>query len=291
MIYLFLVTLFSFLNFFYIKIWKIFFNNTPTGSGIFLLIPLIYFGIISEIYIIIFILFLFSFAYFFDDLFGIKYIYRIILQILAAALIFSISTIELNFYYILLFISFFLIICNSLNFQDGQDLNIASLLIMIFCLFLFFSNNILIRNTSVITLIYLLVFLFFNSKSNNLYFGDNGCFISTIIIFLFLIEDSQNLLLIKYLSSIIIFPLTDVFFVLCFRIYKRENLLSRNFYHIYQILFKRYDSKFYLLPNILFAMINLIISSFLEFNMNYLTIILILNFFFVILLNFIIKKF
>ena len=50
MIYLFSTIIFYFFNFIYIKIWKKISKKTPTGAGFFLVIPLIYFLQVFDIY-------------------------------------------------------------------------------------------------------------------------------------------------------------------------------------------------------------------------------------------------
>lgn len=292
MIYLSSAIIFYFLNFIYIKIWKEISKKTPTGVGFFLIIPLLYFLFKFDLKLFYSIsLILFSFIYFFDDLIGLNFLWRILIQILTSVIIYFWFLDEFFFVHFFLIVSLFFILANSLNFQDGEDLNISILLFMIFLAFYFFSSNLVIKNVSELILIYLLIFSIFNGKKNNLYFGDAGCFISSILIFLFIINDIENLLLVKVILSIIFFPILEIFLVNLYRIYKKENLLDRNYYYIYQILAKKIKYKLYLLPNIVFAFVNYFISSELSINMNVILFLIFINLFLSGILRFVINKF
>lgn len=292
MIYLSSAIIFYFLNFIYIKIWKEISKKTPTGVGFFLIIPLLYFLFEFDLKLFYSIsLILFSFIYFFDDLIGLNFLWRILIQILTSVIIYFSFLDEFFFIQFFLIVSLFFILINSLNFQDGKDLNITILLFMIFLAFYFFSSNLVIKNVSELILIYLLIFSIFNGKKNNLYFGDAGCFVSSILIFLFIINDIENLLLVKVILSIIFFPILEIFLVNLYRIYKKENLLSRNYYYIYQILAKKIKYKLYLLPNIVFAFVNYFLSSELSINMNVILFLIFINLFLSGILRFVINKF
>ena len=292
MIYLSSAIIFYFLNFIYIKIWKEISKKTPTGVGFFLIIPLLYFLFEFDLKLFYSIsLILFSFIYFFDDLIGLNFLWRILIQILTSVIIYFSFLDEFFFIQFFLIVSLFFILTNSLNFQDGKDLNITILLFMIFLAFYFFSLNLVIKNVSELILIYLLIFSIFNGKKNNLYFGDAGCFVSSILIFLFIINDIENLLLVKVILSIIFFPILEIFLVNLYRIYKKENLLSRNYYYIYQILAKKIKYKLYLLPNIVFAFVNYFLSSELSINMNVILFLIFINLFLSGILRFVINKF
>ena len=169
MIYLSSAIIFYFLNFIYIKIWKEISKKTPTGVGFFLIIPLLYFLFEFDLKLFYSIsLILFSFIYFFDDLIGLNFLWRILIQILTSVIIYFSFLDEFFFIQFFLIVSLFFILINSLNFQDGKDLNITILLFMIFLAFYFFSSNLVIKNVSELILIYLLIFSIFNGKKNNL---------------------------------------------------------------------------------------------------------------------------
>lgn len=284
MIYIASAVFFYFQNYLFIKFWKKKNNFTPTGIGIFLIFHLIYYFLIIEYSLFYLIpLIIFSFIYFLDDLISINFIWRLIIQILTPIIIYLASINHLNIIFFICVITFFFVLINSLNFQDGEDLNIIILLSMIFFTFYFSSENIIIKKTSIFILIYLFVLSIFNSKKNNLFFGDTGCFLISVIILMFLINDFNNRIMIKLFLSVIIFPITDVIFVFFYRIYKKENLLSRNYHHIYQVLKKKTKWKLYLLPNIIFALINVLITTQMTLNVNLVFILISLNLLFCII--------
>ena len=292
MIYLSSVVIFYFFNFIYIKIWKKILKKTPTGVGFFFIIPLIYFLFEFDLKLFYSIsLILFSLIYFFDDLIGLNFLWRILIQILTSVIIYFSFSFELFFIHFFLIVTLFFILMNSLNFQDGKDLNITILLLMIFFAFYFFSLNLVIKNISELILIYLLVFSIFNGKKNNLYFGDAGCFISSILIFLFIVTDIENLVLIKVILSIIFFPIVEIFLVNLYRIYKKENLLDRNYYYIYQVLAKKIKYKLYFLPNLFSALVNYFISSQLSINMKLILFLFFINLSLSVILRLVISKF
>jgi UDP-GlcNAc:undecaprenyl-phosphate/decaprenyl-phosphate GlcNAc-1-phosphate transferase len=291
MIYIASAVSFYFLNYFFIKFWKKKNNFTPTGIGIFLILHLIYYFLIIDYSLFYLIpLIIFSFIYFLDDLISINFKWRLIIQIFTPIIIYLASVYHLNIIFFISIIIFFFVLMNSLNFQDGEDLNIAILLGMIFFIFYYSSENLLIKKTSIFILLYLFVFSIFNSRKNNLFFGDSGCFLISVIILMFIINDFNNKTIIKLFLSVIIFPIIDVFFVVLYRIYKKENLLSRNYHHIYQVLKKKTKWKLYLLPNIVFALINILISTQISLNINLVLILIGLNFLFCIIVHVIIKN-
>lgn len=260
-------TVFLFINLIYIKLWKKKSKETPTGIGIFLLIPFTFYCLNQNINLYGSIaLILCSLFYYFDDLIKINFKIRIFLQILASIIIYNIYKDLININFLILIIFLFFVISNSFNFQDGKDLNILILLFLIFLLFYFYSNQQITRDVSLLILSYLICFGFFNRKPNTLFFGDSGCFVITIILFIFLINELNNLNLIKSVFAILLFPLTDIGLVIIYRIMKKENLLSRNYHHIYQKLHSKTNSLIYLLPNILFAIVNFYLFKYMYLN-------------------------
>lgn len=255
-----IATFFALFNFCYIKLWKKHSDKVPTGIGVFLFVPCFFyfFQYNVSIFNVVFI-FILSTLYFLDDLKGISFIWRIIFQIIASLIVFSFFS-DGNIFLLLCNIITFVILVNVLNFQDGEDLNIALLLVIIFLVFYFFSKNETVQITSKIVLLFLLIFSCFNLKKNFLFFGDSGCFFVTIIIFLFAYTEMYNEKLIKYLISALAFPILDVFYVILYRFFNNQNLLTRNYLHIYQLLANKTGNKTYLLTNVIFFSINGLIS-------------------------------
>lgn len=286
-----LIFFFSIVNFLYIKTWNKFLNKVPTGIGLLLTIPCFFYFYQNMDYVSTVLIISFSLIYFLDDLIEINFLWRISLQILASFVIYFLFITEINLLFIFINIFVFLTLVNTLNFQDGEDLNIAVLLIIIFSNFYFNSDNKFTQNISELILLFLISFSFFNIKKKFLYFGDSSCYFISIIIFLFAFDEIQNETLIKSLIAIIIFPIIDVFYVVIYRIYKKENLLSRNYLHLYQIISQKTNFKYYILPNILFSLLNILISSYFSLETIFIVFLIITNTFLLILTRLIIKKF
>jgi UDP-N-acetylmuramyl pentapeptide phosphotransferase/UDP-N-acetylglucosamine-1-phosphate transferase len=283
--------LFLLVNFFYIKIWKKFSDKVPSGVGVLLAIPCFFYYFEQNLYFINTVLILtFSLLYYLDDLKGIHFLSRVFLQIFASLIIYFSYTLEINFIIIFLNLILFVILVNVLNFQDGEDLNISILLIPIFILFYLYSESEIVKNVSKIIVLFLIAFFLFNSKKNTLYFGDSGCFFVSIIIFLFAYNEINNLILIKLLIAVLAFPATDVFYVILYRIFKKENLLSRNYLHIYQILAQKVNLKIYLVPNILFSVLNILISLNFLLEVKFILFLVFINILFLFIIRLIIKK-
>ena len=282
---------FLIINLIYIKLWKKNSRKTPTGIGIFLLIPFAFFCFNQNINLYGSIsLFLCSIFYYLDDLIKINFKIRILLQILASVIIFNLYKDLININYLIIIIFLFFLISNSFNFQDGEDLNIFVLLFLIFSLFYFYSNQQIIRDVSLLILSYLICFGFFNRKPNTLFFGDSGCYIVTIILSIFLINELDNLNLIKSVSAILIFPITDIGLVIIYRILKKEDLLSRNYHHIYQKLHSKINGLIYLLPNFFFAIVNFLLFKYFYLSIFSVIYILLFNLFSCVVIQFSIYK-
>jgi UDP-N-acetylmuramyl pentapeptide phosphotransferase/UDP-N-acetylglucosamine-1-phosphate transferase len=271
----------------YAKVWKKFRVDTPTGSGIILLFPLslIFFqlNININLYLILLTLIL---IYYCDDLFGLNYKIRILLQCCASLILYYLY---FEFYYSNLFLIIFLLfpfLVNVLNFQDGRDLNISLILFLVFLAIKITTDNSIINQVSLIIIILIILFSFFNKEKNNIYLGDSGCYAASVLIFAIILLEIDNLNLIKSVISILIFSILDVLFVLLYRLYKKENLLTRNYYHIYQFVFKENKYFLYLLPNLIISTINFLISFNLNFDLDWFLLILLINLFYLFLIRY-----
>jgi UDP-N-acetylmuramyl pentapeptide phosphotransferase/UDP-N-acetylglucosamine-1-phosphate transferase len=282
---------FLLVNIIYIKIWNKFLDKVPTGIGVLLIIPCFFFYLEQNInFISITFLIIFSLIYFLDDLIEINFFFRILLQIFASLVIYFSFITEINLMIIFINLVLFLILVNTLNFQDGEDLNIAILLFILFGIFYIYAESNFIKQTSELILIFLISFSFFNIKKFSLYYGDSGCYFISIIIFLFFYNEINNTLLIKLLIATIIFPIIDVFYVIVYRVFKKQNLLSRNYLHLYQILAQKFNNKLYLLPNILFSVLNIFISLNFSLGINFIIFLFIINIFLLFVIHLIVMK-
>ena len=98
------------------------------------------------------------------------------------------------------------------------------------------------------------------------------------------------MVLIKLLIAVLAFPVTDVFYVILYRIFKKENLLSRNYLHVYQILAQKVNLKIYLVPNILFSVLNILISLNFLLEVKFIFFLVFINILFLFIIRLIIKK-
>ena len=145
-----------------------------------------------------------------------------------------------------------MILTNVANFYDGEDLNIALFILLAFLSLLIFGPI----KSDWYSMIYLcilftLAFSLLNARPNFIYFGDSGSFAFSCIfvsILISIFNDGKKIPIEIILPFLL--PLVDVFIVILFRIIKKENLLSRNYLHMYQRLKDKYGGKYYLIPQI-----------------------------------------
>ncbi len=250
-------------------IWRKYFNSklVPKGYGVSLIIFIFIISYLFDKNNTFFLAFIFivllSFIYWFDDLYSLSAKFRILLQFFSGSILYYINFYNHNIGIIELIFFFFLFgLCNLLltnisNFYDGLDLNLSIFIIInsIILSYIFNENYFILLLISIIV-IHVLTFSFFNYKKNNLFYGDSGCFIFASILTLFIMTAYfQNNSKIYYFLIGISLPLIDVIYVLAYRIFKRESLLSRNHYHLYQILGKKYNNKTYLLIQLINALL------------------------------------
>ena len=282
-----------FLNFFYYFLLKLKNYDEKKGIGFFItLVPLLYFYLggnylNNDIYYIFFTIFIFSALYLYDDLFNLGVILRLVIQFISGFLIiyFNFYTAELNYQIIIFFIIFGfwnVFLTNVINFNDGNDGNLGFLILSYSICFLFYNFQNYYFEINLGIIIFILTFLFFNFSFKKFYFGDAGCLAFTLIYNQFLINEifiNKNF---EYIIFIIplIYLFIDVFYVIIYRIINSENLLSRNYLHFYQKLYIKYKSFYYLLPNIVLPLVIIFFNNLL---IKYLPI----NYFFLILFNFI----
>jgi len=226
-------------------------KNFKKGAGIlliFLFIPDIFLYPTNDyIWIFIFISF-FSIIYFIDDFKGLSAVFRIFLQIVTGLLFIHYFNLD-NYFLIFITLIIFVILVNFINFQDGLDLNIALYLaLFIISNFLYSSASInhlsLVININIF--IFLIFFIYFNLR-HNFYFGDSGSFIFACLVFMSLLGNSTLNQFIM-IFNLMIFPVIDSTYVTLLRIRKKENLLSRNFYHFYHVVNKKFNGFYYLIP-------------------------------------------
>jgi|GEM_PF-6811978 len=139
---------------------------------------------------------------------------------------------------------------NVVNFYDGNDLNIATLIGLLAVTTLVFSiPGSFMQVTALVTLAVVIPFAILNSRPRTIYFGDAGCFAvaSLLTAMVAIYVRGAN----DFSPAAVIpmaLPTLDVFFVLGIRIVEKHDLLTRNYLHLYQKLNQRYRGFGYLAP-------------------------------------------
>ena len=147
---------------------------------------------------------------------------------------------------------------NVINFYDGLDLNLSTLiLIFVFICILFLSDNKELYSSAIILMGFILGFSIYNYKPNFLYFGDSGCFVLASLITYYIIGSLAQLSFdFIYLLMVFSLPILDVSYVLALRVILKENLLSRNYLHLYHRVFFITNNKMYLINQIFISRIH-----------------------------------
>ncbi len=249
----------------YINLWVKcgFGNKTATGYGILgpvLVLLALTLSFPKSGYVVpLCALTLITFIYWIDDLFNLSAITRIFLMVLLVPAFFLFierAAENLELAPIILFFSCSLLsvlLVNVSNFYDGADLNLCT-----FILLYTVTNSCFIPIDHPLFLVlwvlasFSLGFSFKNAKPFSIYFGDSGSFFFAGVIFLTLISILSGALSFQPLMLVPLFiPVLDVLFVLFLRIKRGEDLLSRNYYHLYQRIQILSGKKFfYLMPQI-----------------------------------------
>ena len=140
-----------------------------------------------------------------------------------------------------------------MNFYDGADLNMASI-IMLTGIILFFtaSNDVALKQLGIVMCSFAVGFGVLNSKPKTLYIGDSGSFIIALFYLYFFISYINNKINIPLeLISVLALPFFDVLYVMLIRLYCKHDMLSRNYLHLYQRIHIRYGGFYHLIPQII----------------------------------------
>ena len=274
-----IITTFSFGKI-YIFLWKKlnFEALIPSGFGIFL--PLIFilyasfsFGFTSTHLLSYQIIMLAGIFYLIDDIKGLPPKIRLSLSFIFGIFISWILIPDNAFIGYEIFI--FLLICgffsvsltNMINFYDGSDLNIATLIFLTSTILLFYidKSESLLENLGILMMGFSLGFGLINKNPSSLYFGDSGSFILALIFLHFTLAYFFNFYKVPpEIIVVLALPIFDVFYVMLIRLYYKHDMLSRNYLHLYQRLNIIYGSFFHLAPQIINVIVVLIFSSFME---------------------------
>ena len=281
-----LITLlsFSFITLFFAKLYIFMWNKnyekkiTPAGFGVLLPLMLLIFSIFnpevfssSTTYFLII-----SFGgliYFLDDLRGLNHLLRISIAFMFGVILFLIEGLngnQIDLYVFALIVIFGVVsvgLTNMMNFYDGADLNLASIVFLTgVILFVYTSpENATMKNIGIVMSAFGLGFGFFNIKPNTLYMGDAGSFVIALFFIFFLINlytFKENVPL--ELIAVLTLPFFDVLYVMIIRLYLKHDMLSRNYLHLYQRIHIRYEGYYHLMPLIVNIFAVIYLAKFME---------------------------
>lgn len=161
-----------------------------------------------------------------------------------------------------------IVLTNVVNFYDGADLNLATfVLLSAVCVLVFGRSDLVLVLTAVMVVAFVIPFALVNRKARTLYLGDSGSFafacLMTVAATRYIAADGG---ISPLIAAPLALPMVDVAFVFLLRLAKREDLLSRNYHHLYQRLQIERDGFGYLIPQIACAVIVIGASMALEFS-------------------------
>lgn len=142
------------------------------------------------------------------------------------------------------------VLTNVVNFSDGADLNVATTMLLTVGMMLLIGPDAeFMQRSACIVLAFVLAFALLNCRPNTLYFGDSGCFVFTSFLTVMTVCYFRNGASSAAFAAIpMAFPVFDECYVFVTRVRNKEDLLTRNFLHLYQKLQTKYRNFAYLLP-------------------------------------------
>ena len=245
-------------------------ETIPTGFGAFIAVALLLAAAVfhpsGRILGVFAILVVATAIYWLDDAFGLSARFRMGLSFLSGILICAVLVSELNdvpvgLLALLCLVAGFVnvLLTNVVNFYDGADLNLATF-IALTCGFvlLFSTGRDFIALSAVACSAFIVPFAFMNRRPRTIYLGDAGSFaFATFVTTMVIIYFAAPQQLAAEVAIPLGFPIVDTFYVFCYRIIKRHDLLTRNYLHLYQKLNSHYMGFGYLLPQVASAFLAL----------------------------------
>ena len=236
-------------------------SSPPFSGGVIFLITLIIF-IPNEYFLLKFYFSLIFLIGFFSDLNvfkspNLRFVYQFFVVLIFV--IFSntfIGSVRIDFFDKLLefyiFKIFFTIFCililiNGSNFIDGVN----SLAIGYYFLVLYFISKIFLDLNYIIIdkdLLYLLLFslgcLFLLNLFNKLYLGDNGAYLVSTVVGIFLINIANNNILVSpyYVMNLLWYPAYENLFSIIRKLKNNKSALRPDNYHLHQLVFSFFNN-------------------------------------------------
>lgn len=143
------------------------------------------------------------------------------------------------------------VLTNVINFSDGADLNLAAVIVLtVGTILLIGPNAAFMRGSAISILAFVLPFAILNCRPRTLYFGDSGCFVFASFLTIMTVCYFRNGATgsAAFAAIPMALPVYDAFYVFVTRVRNKEDLLSRNYLHLYQRLQAKYQNFAYLLP-------------------------------------------
>jgi UDP-N-acetylmuramyl pentapeptide phosphotransferase/UDP-N-acetylglucosamine-1-phosphate transferase len=264
----------------YILLWNNTKNLTTTPSGFGVLLPvfvLISVVVISQtltvLLISILIIFISGLIYWIDDVVHLSPFIRILIAFSSGAALFLLASSEALFLPLellvltIMFGIFSIGITNVVNFYDGSDLNLATMIFLAGIILLFFPGTSISEfgNIGAVLVGFSLGFGWINRTPLSLYLGDSGAFVLALVFTFFLISYVLDISFVPAeLMLVLALPVVDVFFVLLIRLYYKHDLLSRNYLHLYQRIRIRFGGFVHIIPQLINVGILLLLADYIE---------------------------
>jgi UDP-N-acetylmuramyl pentapeptide phosphotransferase/UDP-N-acetylglucosamine-1-phosphate transferase len=142
------------------------------------------------------------------------------------------------------------VLTNVVNFSDGADLNVATVMLLtVGTILLIGSDAMFMLASAIIILAFVLPFALLNCRPTTIYFGDSGCFVFASFMTVMTVTYFRNGPNAAAFAAIpLALPVYDACYVVAWRIRHKEDVLSRNYLHLYQKLQIKYRNFLYLLP-------------------------------------------
>jgi UDP-N-acetylmuramyl pentapeptide phosphotransferase/UDP-N-acetylglucosamine-1-phosphate transferase len=143
-----------------------------------------------------------------------------------------------------------IVLTNAVNFSDGADLNVAAVMVLTVAVILLIGPDAaFMRPSAIIILAFVLPFALLNCRPRTIYFGDAGCFVFASFLTIMTVCCFRNGANAAAFAAVpLALPVYDACYVVVWRIRNKENILTRNYLHLYQKLQIKYRNFGYLLP-------------------------------------------
>jgi UDP-N-acetylmuramyl pentapeptide phosphotransferase/UDP-N-acetylglucosamine-1-phosphate transferase len=142
------------------------------------------------------------------------------------------------------------VLTNAVNFSDGADLNVATVMVLTAAVILLIGPDAaFMRPSAIIILAFVLPFALLNCRPRTIYFGDAGCFVFASFLTIMTVCHFRNGTDQAAFAAIpLALPVYDACYVVVWRVRNKEDILTRNYLHLYQKLQIKYRNFGYLLP-------------------------------------------